>query len=130
MLDKLEEAGFGREALNTLRKLIVNAEKSDLFDVLEYVSFAAKPITREKRVINARSNILAFLNHEQKEFVEFVLDKYIESGVEELAEEKLSPLLKLKYKALEDAQQVLGDVQQIRTVFIDFQKYLYGYKSA
>ena len=62
--------------------------------------------------------------------MEFVLDKYTESGFEELAEEKLSPLLKLKYKALEEAQQALSDVQQIRTVFIDFQKHLYGYKSA
>jgi len=36
LLEKLDDAGFGKEELSTLQKLI-DAEKSDLFDVLEYV---------------------------------------------------------------------------------------------
>jgi type I restriction enzyme R subunit len=38
-LKSLEEAGYGRDELKNMQKLI-NAEKSDLFDVLEYVAFA------------------------------------------------------------------------------------------
>jgi type I restriction enzyme R subunit len=124
LLEKLADAGYAREDLTTLQKLI-NAEKSDLFDVLEYVSFAVKPITREARVAKAQSNIFAFLDNKQKEFLEFVLSKYIETGVDELEQEKLPELLKLKYHALEDATKILGGVEKIQNTFIGFQKYLY-----
>ena len=124
LLEKLADAGYARDDLATLQKLI-NAEKSDLFDVLEYVSFAVKPITRETRVAEAQSNIFAFLDNKQKEFLEFVLSKYIETGVDELEQEKLPELLKLKYHALEDATNILGGVEKIQKTFIDFQKHLY-----
>jgi type I restriction enzyme R subunit len=54
-----------------------------------------------------------------------VLTKYIETGVEELDQENLPDLLALKYHAIDDATVILGGVQNIRTTFIDFQKYLY-----
>ena len=124
LLGKLAEAGFGLDELISLQKMI-NAEKSDLFDVLEYVSFSVQPITREARVAQAQLKIFEGLNNKQKEFLEFVLSKYIETGVEELDQEKLPDLLTLKYQALSDAQEILGDVDSIRSTFIDFQKYLY-----
>ena len=129
LFNKLTDAGYGKDELTTMQKLI-NAEKSDLFDVLEYVAFAAKPITRETRVAEAQSNIFALLNNKQKEFLEFVLSKYIETGVEELDEEKLPDLLALKYHAIQDASEMLGGVENIRTTFFDFQKYLYEQKTA
>jgi type I restriction enzyme R subunit len=129
LLEKLADAGYGREELTTLQKLI-NAEKSDLFDVLEYVSFAVAPITREVRVAEAQANIFALLDNKQKEFLEFVLSKYIEAGVDELEQEKLPELLKLKYHALEDATIILGGVEKIQKTFIGFQKYLYERKAA
>ena len=130
LLEKLDEAGFGKEELNTLKKLI-DAEKSDLFDVLEYVfNSDRKPITRKERVRRTKATILAFLNEKQKEFIEFVLSKYIESGVEELGQEKLPILLTNKYHSLEDAKEILGDVAEISTLFIEFQQYLYAEKAA
>jgi type I restriction enzyme R subunit len=81
LLEKLDEAGFGSDELNTLKKLI-DAEKSDLFDVLEYVfNSDIKPITRKERVAAAEATIFALLNNKQKEFIEFVLSKYVETGV-------------------------------------------------
>ena len=124
LLEKLADAGYGLDELVTLQKLI-NAEKSDLFDVIEFVSFALKPITREKRVALAQFKIFAGLDSKQKEFIDFVLSKYIETGVEELDQEKLPDLLTLKYQALSDAEEALGGVDNIRTTFIGFQKYLY-----
>ena len=129
LLEKLSEAGYGKEELETLQKLI-NAEKSDLFDVLEYVSFAISPITRELRVSSTKVDILSGLNDKQREFVEFVLSKYIESGVEELDQEKLPKLLELKYHAISDASEILGGVEKIRQTFISFQRYLYAKKAA
>lgn len=125
LLEKLDEAGFGKEELYTLQKLI-DAEKSDLFDVLEYVfNSDIKPMTREERVKAAEATIFAILNEQQKEFIEFVLRKYVETGVEELDQDKLPILLTNKYQSLEDAKEILGDVKNISTLFIEFQKHLY-----
>jgi type I restriction enzyme R subunit len=125
LLEKLDEAGFGKEELTTLQCLI-DAEKSDLFDVLEYVfNSNFKPLTREARVAAAQARIFTLLNNKQKEFIEFVLSKYIETGVEELDQDKLPILLTNKYQSLEDAKEVLGDVANISSLFIEFQKYLY-----
>lgn len=129
LLARLSDAGYGKDELSTLQTLI-DAEKSDLFDVLEYVSFAIRPITREVRVASSQSEIFALLNPKQKEFLEFVLSKYIESGVEELDQEKLPLLLQNKYQSLGDAIDILGNVPQISSLFIDFQKYLYQLKTA
>ena len=123
-LEKLSEAGFGKDVLLTLQQLI-DAENSDLFDVLEYVSYAIKPISRAERASNARSKIFSLSNDKQKEFLDFVLSKYIESGVDELDQDKLPSLLELKYHTLSDAKQSLGEVESIRNTFIDFQRHLY-----
>ena len=102
-----------------------DAEKSDILDVLEYVSFAIQPITREKRVEQAQSRIYDGLDAKHREFLEFVLSKYIETGVEELDDEKLPVILANKYMALQDGITYLGGVERVRGTFIDFQKYLY-----
>jgi type I restriction enzyme R subunit len=125
LLQQLEAAGFGKDDLMTLQKLI-DAEKSDLFDVLEYVfNSDIKPITREARVAAAQAAIFALLDDKQREFIEFVLSKYIEAGVDELDQEKLPILLTNKYQSLEDAKLELGEVSAIKDLFIQFQKYLY-----
>ncbi len=124
-LQRISELGYGKEELESLQHLI-NADESDLFDVLAYVAFASQPITRSERVDESRSNIYKGLNDNEIEFIEFVLSQYIEAGVDELDEEKLPKLLNLKYHAIADAQDKLGDVTKIRAVFFNFQKTLYS----
>lgn len=124
-LEKLAEAGYGMDELTTLQKLI-DAEKSDLFDVLDYVSFALPPITREIRVNKARSRIFEGLDEKQKEFLDFVLSNYIETGVEELSQEKLPGLLELKYHTISDAKEALGGIAKTKELFFGFQEYLYA----
>ncbi len=126
LLEKLDEAGYGKDELTTLQKLI-DAENSDLFDVLEYVfNSDVKPIPREIRVETSQETIFESLNDKQKEFIEFVLSKYIETGVEELDQEKLPILLTNKYQSLEDAKDTLGDIDLIRSIFFKFQEKLYA----
>ncbi len=130
LLEKLEEAGFTKGDLLTLQELC-SLEKSDLFDVLEYVfNGNFKAMTREARVAAAQATIFALLNNKQKEFIEFVLSKYIETGVEELDQEKLPILLTNKYQSLEDAKEVLGEVSSISALFVGFQRYLYEQRVA
>lgn len=125
LLDKLAEAGYGMNELKTLQQLI-NAENSDIFDALEYISYAIKPISREERVARAQLNIFKSLDNNQKEFLEFVLSKYVETGIEELGQEKLPDLLKIKYSAINDATELLGGVNRIRATFFNFQQHLFA----
>ncbi len=130
LLENLDAAGFPKDDLLTLQKL-VEMEKSDLYDVLEYVfngDYIA--MTREARAKAAEATIFALLNDKQKEFITFVLSKYIEIGVDELDQEKLPTLLKNKYQSLEDAKEILGDVANISRLFIEFQEHLYKQKAA
>jgi len=124
-LEKIAEKGFGKDELETLQKMI-DAEQSDLFDVLTYISFLTQPISRTQRVEQTKDKIFEGLDEKQKEFLDFVLSKYEERGVEELDEEKLPILLNLKYHAIANAEQSLGNVDQIRSIFFAFQKNLYA----
>ena len=123
-LNSIAEKGFGKDELETLQKMI-DAEKSDLFDVLTYISFLTQPISRIQRVKQSKDKIFKGLNEKQKEFLNFVLSKYEEKGVEELDEEKLPVLLNLKYHAIANAEQSLGNVDSIRSIFFAFQENLY-----
>jgi type I restriction enzyme R subunit len=130
LLEKLDAAGFPKSDLLIVQSL-VNMENSDLFDVLEYVfNGNYNSLTREQRVAASQATIFALLDNKQKEFIEFVLSKYVETGVEELDQEKLPILLTNKYQSLEDAKEVLGNVGDISKLFIEFQKYLYDERVA
>ncbi len=125
LLTGLADKGFGREPLAEMQK-IIEAENSDLFDVLAYVAFAAEPVTRVERAAAAHAAVATEFTDKQQAFVDFVLAQYVKQGVDELDAEKLSPLLKLKYKnAIADAFADLGSPDQVRRVFLGFQKFLY-----
>jgi type I restriction enzyme R subunit len=126
LLENLDAAGFPKDDLLTLQKL-VDMEKSDLYDVLEYVfngDYIA--MTREARAKAAEATIFALLNDKQREFIAFVLSKYVDTGVDELDQEKLPILLTNKYQSLEDAKEILGDVSNISRLFVEFQEHLYN----
>lgn len=130
LLENLDAAGYPKDDLLTLQKL-VDMEKSDLYDVLEYVfngDYIA--MTREARAKAAEATIFALLNDKQREFIAFVLSKYVDTGVDELDQEKLPILLTNKYQSLEDAKEILGDVANISRLFVEFQEHLYNQKVA
>jgi type I restriction enzyme R subunit len=125
LLEGLGEKGFGPDQLAEMQK-VIDAEKSDLFDVLAYVAYSLPVLTREDRAAKAKIEISTHFNTKQQVFLDFVLSHYVQIGVEELDQEKLTPLLKLKYNnAIVDAIADLGDPQEIGQVFSGFQKYLY-----
>ncbi len=126
LLQGLAEKGFGHDQLAEMQK-IIDAEKSDLFDVLAHVAYALPPVTREVRAANARGHIHMHFSTRQQVFLDFVLQHYVQVGVEELDPEKLTPLLLLKYhNSLADAVADLGGrPEAIHQAFAGFQKYLY-----
>ncbi|MEO6147785.1 MAG: type I restriction-modification enzyme R subunit C-terminal domain-containing protein, partial [Sulfuriferula sp.] len=130
LLEGLAEKGFGRDQLAEMQK-IIDAEKSDLFDVLAHVAYALTPLTRAERAAGATEMISAHFNSSQQAFLDFVLSHYIRVGVEELDPAKLTPLLRLKYHdSIADAVADLGRPDEIGQVFSSFQKYLYQSQAA
>ena len=127
LLQGLAEKGFGHDQLAEMQK-IIDAEKSDLFDVLAHVAYALPPVTREVRAANAKVHINTRFNAKQQVFLDFVLQHYIQDGVEELDQEKLTPLLRLKYHdSIQDAVADLGGKpEEINQAFAGFQQYLYA----
>ncbi len=125
LLQGLEEKGFGAAQLAEMQK-IINAENSDLFDVLAHVAYALQPIPREVRAEQARLYIHGKFASKQQLFINFVLQHYVTMGVQELAQEKLTPLLQLRYQnSISDAVADLGKPEEIGLLFSSFQKYLY-----
>ena len=125
LLLRLTEKGFGSEQLAEMQR-IIEAENSDLFDVLAYVAYALPTVSRETRAATAKAEVSARFTAKQQDFIDFVLAQYVQVGVEEIAADKLSPLLRLKYhNAIADAIADLGQPEEINRVFVGFQQYLY-----
>ena len=124
LLDSLAEKGFGEEQLTEISRMI-DADKSDIYDVLAYIAFALAPITRQERVDGRKAGILSNYDEKLQAFLDFVLLQYIQEGVGELDQAKLPHLLELKYRAVSDAAEELGGVDKIREAFVGFQKQLY-----
>ncbi len=125
LLEGLAEKNFGHAQLAEMQK-IIDAEKSDLFDVLAHVAYALPPLTREERASKAKVEISTHFNSQQQVFLDFVLSHYVSVGVEELDQDKLATLLRLKYhNSMADAVADLGKPDEIGKAFSGFQRYLY-----
>lgn len=125
LLETLSEKGFGGEQLKAIGRM-VDAEKSDLYDVLAYIAFNLTPLTRQKRAEVGREQFATQYDEKIQAFLDFVLRQYVDQGVDELDQDKLPHLLELKYRGIGDATAQLGGVVRIRDAFIGFQKYLYS----
>jgi len=125
LLSDLTEAGYDAEKLDSMKDLI-DAKDSDVYDVLTFVAYAVETRTRMERASKAKPAISeAFGDDKQREFIDFVLERYVEDGVCELAEKKMRTLIELKYDTISDATTEFGSPAVIRDTFIGFQKYLY-----
>lgn len=124
LLDGLADKGFNKEVLAEMQR-IIDAEHSDLFDVLAHVAFALQPLTRASRADQAKELVQQQFADKQSAFIEFVLGQYVQQGVDELAQEKLKDLIHLKYQSIHDATIELGNAAEIRQLFVGFQQYLY-----
>ena len=124
LLKKLEERNCTRADLLKLQQMI-DAKDCDLFDVLQFISYARKPVTRLERATKAEDNIFNILNSQQREFIDFVLSNYVKNGIDELDDRNLGTIITNKYRSITDAEQELGNTDEIRDVFIKFQEHLY-----
>lgn len=115
LLQGLAEKGFGRAQLAEMQRSI-DAEKSDLFDVLAHIAYALPPLTRAQRAAKAKIEITTHFSSRQQVFIDFVLSHYVDAGVDELDQEKLTSLLRLRYgDSIADAVADLGNRRKSAT---------------
>jgi len=89
-------------------------------------TYSRHDFTREERAARAKVAISAAFESKEQAFLDFVLSHYVRVGVQELDQEKLTPLLRLKYNnSIADAVAHLGKPEDIGRVFT----HMHGYQS-
>ncbi|MGB0959577.1 MAG: EcoAI/FtnUII family type I restriction enzme subunit R [Halocynthiibacter sp.] len=124
LLAELSERGYGIDILTKIRELM-DAEKSDLFDVLAYISYKSKPVTREMRAENGLQSATKEYDAKLAAFLQFVLEAYVSDGIGELDRSKLPDLLELKYRDANEGATELGGHEIVAQAFVGFQRYLF-----
>ena len=128
LFTELENAGFGANNLKDLKSMM-NAEDSDIFDVLAYLSFNTPMKTRKERVsrVNGNEQVFAvYSDYKAIDFLKFVLLRYEADGVEELGEDKIGDLIKLsELGSIQDAKNVFGGLSQLKQAYYQLQENIY-----
>jgi type I restriction enzyme R subunit len=120
LLLSLAEAGYDEEKLEGMQELI-DAKDSDVYDVLRYVAYASEAMSRKTRVTATKPSInKAFSDYKQLEFINFILNKYVEDGTAELSPSKMRSLIELKYNTINDATIELGTPLKYAKRLLDF----------
>ena len=111
LLVQLVQAGFDKEQLSTLRRMF-EADDCDMFDLLAFLAFEQPMATRKSRAEAVRANDAFFDQYQQekaKQFLHFVLNRYEQTGVTELARERLPALIELSgLGTTKDASMAFG----------------------
>ncbi|MCP3680228.1 MAG: DEAD/DEAH box helicase family protein [Gammaproteobacteria bacterium] len=126
LLESMEATDITFDDLKQIRGL-VGAENSDIYDVLAYIAFDSKMLTREERAQHAKARLGALLALPNKSpLIEFILKQYTDNGIETLSADNLSVLVKMHYDdSLHDAENQYGTLEEINHDYIECQKYLY-----
>ena len=124
-LKQLSDQGYDQDCLEGLRHL-VDAPKSDLFDVLAYVLFSYQPKTRTERAKGVRDEGMSDFDGALKQLLLGILSAYEEGGEDELATKQLGRFLVAKYGSASESQPVLGDLPDIRAAHFEMQGRLYA----
>ena len=129
LIQKLAQMGFDGEQIATLRRMF-EAEACDLFDLLAFLAFEQPMETRRLRAETTRKNSTFFNQFEQqpaRDFLHFVLNRYEETGVSELARDRIPGLIELSgLGTTRDASRAFGgSAANVLTAFRQLQYELY-----
>ena len=125
LLNRLKEINIDESQLEDLKE-IFEAVNSDIYDVLAHLSFNLDIKTRNERAISVENSsfIEKYHNEKAKDFIEFILEKYIKYGFKELEENKLSTLIEQSGFDKKDLMASFGEFK-IRDEYFELQKEIY-----
>jgi type I restriction enzyme R subunit len=124
LLEGLADRGYDALVLSQIQDCI-QAENSDLYDVLAYIAYATIPKTREVRADIGRAVVNSNYDEKLAEFLNYVLGQYVETGVEDLGRDKLSDYLTIKFGSPVEGAKALGGIEKAIESYIGFQAHLY-----
>ena len=125
LLKRLSERGYDALVLMQIKDAI-NAQDSDVFDVLAYIAYSHNMMTRKHRAEVGRRRVEGAYDSKIAAFLDFVLGHYVDHGVEELDRSKLPDYLKLRYGTLNEGGAALGGMDQVISSYIEFQRHIYS----
>ncbi len=125
LLNKLKEMNIDESQLEDLKE-IFEAVNSDIYDVLAHLSFNLDIKTRNERAMAVENStfIEKYHNEKAKDFIEFILEKYIKYGFKELEENKLSTLIEQSGFDKKDLMASFGKFK-IRDEYFGLQREIY-----
>ncbi|MCQ2294767.1 MAG: DEAD/DEAH box helicase family protein [Bacteroidales bacterium] len=126
LLEMLKSEGFGLPILEMVSK-ILQMEKADLLDVLEYIAYNTPAMERAERAQQVRDTWLKTLPLRQQEFFDFILQYYTNNGYTELGDDRLGVFVNIKYgNSPTDALRLMGlTVAELRDKYLLMQVNLY-----
>lgn len=124
-LKNLEYIWLDAEQIENLKK-IFEAEKSDIFDILAYISYGNEMKNRDERSKIAKSILEKYENPKAKDFLQFLLGLYEREWIMSFKKEGLSSKIELfnRWLAREIAAE-FGWVQELKQAYYDLQKGIY-----
>ena len=125
LLRKLASLWFDKEQFAALKKMFC-AEKSDIFDILSYISYETEIKNRKQRSVFWKHFASNYTNPEAKEFLEFLTDLYENNGILDFAKEKLTAKVDLFWHGttMEIAEQ-FGWPNELVKAYYGIQEALY-----
>lgn len=130
LFEQLRNVGFDGEQLVVIREMF-EAEQCDLFDLLAYLAFEQPMTTRKKRADAVRQNVDFFKQYENrkaKDFMHYVLNRYEQTGEQELLRRNLPTLISLSdIGTTRDAAAAFGgNTTLVLDAFKSLQQQLYA----
>ena len=127
LLTQLEREGFAEDKLRMVQR-VIGYEDCDLLDVLDYLAYETTPIERKRRVELVRRDYYKKQSEASQKFLDFLMEQYVRNGEQEFTMHNLSTFLDMKYGTAMDAMRLLHMTpNDIRTQYLEFQKYLYSF---
>jgi type I restriction enzyme R subunit len=125
LLERLSERGYDALVL-MLVKDAIDAKDSDIYDVLAHIAYSRNMMTRAHRAEAGKRRIDVTYDEKIATFLSFVLDTYVDTGVESLDRSQLPDYLRLKCGTLAEGEAALGGMEQVIDAYVGFQKQLYS----
>lgn len=124
-INQLSDRGYDADRLDDIR-MLVDAQDSDLFDVLSYILFTNPPRTRQERAEHVRSGGMVGTDDNMKDLLLAILLSYETKGESELATKKLATFLTARYGSVNEGKEKLGGLPAVKEAFLSMQATLYS----
>ena len=124
-LKNLEYIWLDAEQIENLKK-IFEAEKSDIFDILAYISYGNEIKNRTERSKIAKSILEKYKSPKAKDFLQFLLELYEREWIMNFKKDGLSSKIELfnRWLAREIAAE-FGWVKELKQAYYDLQREIY-----